>query len=220
MSEDGWEQSRKIEFSYDRNNLLTHETAYAIQGDNMTLAFRTVKSYDEEGNLERSIRERWINDEWIFGMRSAYIYNKGKTIQRIDSVAGSNAPITFISYRYNKKGLLEAELGLRSVEGNMVNQSKIIYTYNERDLPVEKEFPRWSENSWINSRKMTLLYNDDGHHIQTIRYNWVDDRWVENINYLMQVDDSGTRVSELWQRPGENGLEDFTRVTYSYHVQR
>jgi len=216
MSAEGWLPSQKVEFTYDENDLLIEETTYAIEGDNMTPSFRTVKSYDEGGSMIRSIRERWINNQWIFGKRSAFIYNAGKIIQRIDSVAGSNAPITFISYRYDEKGRLENELGLRSVEGNMVNQSKINYSYDDRDLLVEKEFPRYSEDSWINARKMTLVYNENGHHIQTIRHNWTDDQWVADINYILQVDSSGTRISELWKRPGENGLEESTRVTYSY----
>ncbi|MEP5613671.1 MAG: hypothetical protein ABJP45_15575 [Cyclobacteriaceae bacterium] len=216
MTEEGWVASSKIDFVYDESNQPIEEIAYATKGGDAIPSFRTLKSYDEAGNLERSVRERWINETWTFGMRSAYIYNQGKIIQRIDSVAGSNARVTFITYRYDDKGRLETELGLRSVEGNMVNQSKVNYQYDERDLAIQKEWPRWSGDDWINSRKMALIYNDAGHHIQTIRYNWTDEQWVESINYTLQVDESGTRLSELWQRPGESGPEEFTRVTYTY----
>lgn len=212
----GWYSSQKIEFKYDENDLPIEETEFKMQGDSTVQNFRTVKSYDQEGKMVRTIRERWINKSWIFAIRSAYIYNGGKIIQRIDSVAGSNAPITFISYRYDDKDRLETELGLRSVEGNMVNQSSVIYRYDDRDLPIEKQYPRWSDNSWTNSRKMDLVYNEAGHHTQTIRYNWSDEQWVERISYLFQADDSGTRLSEVWRRSGENGPEEFTRVTYAY----
>lgn len=214
--ENGWEKIRQVEYSYNSANLLVDETAKMIQGDTMTPQFRLLRTYGDEDNIARVERERWINDNWIFAMRSAYIYNNGRVIQRIDSVAGSNAAVTFVSYRYDEKDRLETELGLRSVEGNMVNQSKVIYQYDERDLPIEKEFPTWSGGAWTNSRKMNLIYNDAEHHIQTIRYNWVNEQWVENINYKLEVDSVGTRLAELWQRPGENGLEEFMRITYTH----
>ena len=215
-SDQGWSPSQKVEYKYDGNDLLIQEVSSRIQGDSASLFFRKLHSYDPQGNMITSIRERWINGSWIFAIRSAFIHNNGEIVQRIDSVAGSNAPITFITYRYNDEGLLESELGLRSVEGNMINHSRVLYQYNERGLPIEKQYPRWSENSWMNSRKMDLFYNEVGHHIQTIRYNWVEGEWVESINYLLDVDDSGTRLSELWSRSGENGPEEFTRVSYTY----
>ena len=217
LGDNGWEDFRIVEYEYNNDRLLIDETARRIQGDSLIPQFRLLRAYDENGDMTEVLRETWANDKWIFTIRSSFIYEDEKITQRIDSAAGTNAPMTYVTYTYDSEDYLISEIGVKDVEGNKVNHSAVRYTNNDKGLPIVKEYPRWSGDSWVNARKMELVYNGEGHHVQTTRFNWVDDSWQENLNYLLEIDEKGNRLSELWQRAKENGREDFMKLTYTYN---
>ncbi len=216
-TENGWKDIRQVKYTYNEDKLLTEEAANKIQGDSLVSEFRLLREYNENGQMNKIVREQWVNGEWIFATKSTFSLDSNKVTQRIDSVGGLNAAVTLVSYNYDSLGRLSSELGRKIIEQDTVNQSMVAYTYNDRDLPIQKEFPRWSGETWVHARKMSLTYNKAGHHVQTIRFNWVDDQWRENIRYLLEVDADGNRLSELWQRPDEKGKEDFMRVNYTFN---
>lgn len=215
-TEKGWQDFRKLEYTYDSDGNLTEETARGVSGDSLVNQYRFSIEYNKKGQILRRTRESWKGDRWAFAIQNLYTYKEDRVLQRKDSMLLQNKPmVSSVTYKYNNSGQLISEMGeLSKISAGIVQ--RVVYQYDKNQHPTVKEFPVFKNEKWTNSRKMILKYNQEGHHIETIRYNWKKTEWVESIRYQMTVDKEGNRLSELWKKSTEQGGTDFMRVTYQY----
>lgn len=212
-----WEVFRKVEYFYDQNDRLIEEKASNTGETGLMPVYRFLYEYDNEERLVKRIRQSWQEESWEFLIQYAYEFEGEKIVSRTDSAIRNGAlSLLRVEYLYDDHQRLDAEISSEVGVRPPPVRSKVSYQYNEQGENTVKEFPIWSGSDWSSSRKMTLDYNADGHHIKTTRYKWEKGQWTFTLQYDLSVDQKGRRTAELWKRPGQDGLDEFMRITYQY----
>ena len=216
-SNDAWALFRKVKYFYDQKGRMIEERASTISGPEPVPVYRFLYEYDQRERLVKRIRQSWQDESWVFLVQYAYEFDGERIVSRRDSaIRNGTLSLMEVTYEYDQQQLLQAEVS-REVSSDLpVMRSKVSYGYNEVGENTIKEFPVWSGSDWSPSRKMTLDYNLDGHHVKTTRYKWEKGQWVFTLQYDLSLDQKGRRTAELWKRPGQDGLDEFMRITYQY----
>lgn len=173
---ENFENKSKYFYTYENNNIVKSESfTWDLGSEQWIPKYLSNYSYNEDGNRELSIYQKWNAEENKWVNSDKYVYS------------------------YNSLNLLKESISQYWGDSFWDYSTKNSYEYNsvgKRTLSLNEE---WADSTWVNKEKITYKYKDDIHISEHSQFIWETDslKWIPTSKDLTNYDNYYNKIETI-----------------------
>lgn len=222
-----WRKKSKIEYERNSKYLTQKTTIYNWNGLEAAWknASRVSYTYNEDGKLNYTTNESWIEEEWQLTSRNYSTFDSKGNLSRKYSQKWDIVTSQWINnreyryYRSNAEDVNYYHVSIWNADINAwVTDKKVLFERNsdsELQTIIRKE---WKDNSWTTLSKQQKFYIDDNGVAESISKSWesVSNSWKYKSHSTYLKNENGRTDQCLSQVWNSNSWKNSSRSTYIY----
>ena len=165
---DTWVLSNKDEYVYNINNRVVTLISTSYNNEEVNSQYRTIHTYNNEGNLIITADEQLENNVWVNEERFEFTYvnnrlDFGLETEFINNEWVANEDDGKFQLIYDDNGRIVRFENLTGVNGNpAIEDERTLYSYDVNNRLVLSESQTWNGTSWVNDYKLEYSYDVNG----------------------------------------------------------
>lgn len=157
-----WNNVRKTDFSYNEHGDLKEMYTYKWSNGKWTLAEHHTFTYDDAMTLLEELIEEYFLDQVFSTHYIVHSYNEEGQLEKSvkhTGVIGSWKMNQYTDYKYNLKGLLNQRMLKKFKKGAWLNEIAFLYVY-DRQSNLNKIYEKvWSDkDGWVDLKRTVYTY--------------------------------------------------------------
>jgi len=178
-------------------------------------ALRSIYAYDNSGNRELFLVQKWNVNQWENVDKSFYTYDASDNMLTNFSQTWSNSQwgdTNKTIYTYNNYDKRLTTL----TQTNQLNKNLTVYKYDDRGNNVESLGQDWNNNQWENTVLYLYEYDDNNNQICFTNIRWQNNQWDSNSRFFYDYNANNKVIEDYSQRFYNNQWNNQYRNTYTY----
>ena len=224
-----WDESQKVERSYDNNGRLTSNIYYNWKNKDWKEFKKSVAAYDNNGNLMLETYYDWDDSksDWIGYQKNEYAFDTSDYQVMSASYLGLDNKNNWIGYRKdtsaydaNRNQILSATYFWDDSKNDwyLFYMYKIEYVFDTNGRPIMGSEYRWIDNDWEtdSSAKREYAYDTNGNQTMYVRYIWANNAWFGTTKYEKTYDSNGNQLFVITYDWRNNNWRNSQKGEYAY----
>lgn len=216
-----WQINSETKYAYDENYRITSEAAYEWAAGQWVKKTETVYSYDENG-IQTQMYYRWMDGIWYApSMYDLTFDDRGNVIKSIVYSKLDDQWIyqNMYEYAYDDNGNQTLKTVYYWQDGQWVGAYKDEYAYDDKGNKTLDASYRWQDGQWVGSSKEEYAYDDKRAKIFDAQYSdWQDGYWTSLEEKTWDKDKNMTsKANYAWQDGQWAGISKTEYSSYEYY---